>query len=349
MLAHDLFVTDLIPTTLDKILKGDLRPWLKSGLSENYYHLQLESLTKLEPDYPFRFDFKFPRPFNEKTNFYNRLIRNQVILEVPRLINLIREEEDEFLFRHRLRFTLHQCLEPRMVKVGQVLKDKGYFPFLLHYSPEIITVYTELVANAFATRMLGRAYAKIYLEVQEAFSDWIDDKLEPEDLYARFIKEPTEDAPIHRIFIPADGFNALNRQERKGKTKKTGDQVSTDSFTYLGYHSAPKKLEDAFNSLKNSGLIAGDTTKADFERIFSGKVVENPVRWTGYTSDLYYFITQVHSKQKLILPLGKEIWAVTCKCFVRKDGTRFKRGSFRQLHHPLTHKASIDMAVKHLM
>jgi hypothetical protein len=341
MLAPDLFMTDLIPATLDRILYKDLRPWEKPELTEEHYRKRLGLLGEETTDFPFRFNFKFPRPFSQKTRYYNRLIRNQVILEVPRIIALIEEKKDDGLFHSRLSFILVQCLEPRLIKVGKLIKNFGFTPDLLDYTSPDFHRFRELAANAYVIRELGRAYAKIYLEVQEAFSESIAAKHEPEDLYALFIDEPTEEAPILRLSQP----QAMNGKGKSGKEKSREDQVSTDSFRYLYYGRYEAKLEDAWDCLVKNGLIARETPRTDFLRVFSGKVVDTPVKWLGFTCDLYYFILLLHTRKKLVRNLKKKVWEVTCKCFVRDDGSSFDHNEFPNSHLPKVNKACIESVV----
>lgn len=345
----NLFCNDLIPATLDEILYGKLRPEKRSFECVVFYNRHLHCLKEETTDFRFQFDFNFPLPFNEKTEFYHCLICNQVKREVPRIIRLIKEDKNEFHARQRLNWLLKDYLEPNLIKVGQDIWDKGYTRKYLKPKPKRIRLHPELSSNAYSIRLAGRALAKIYLEVQDAFSEWISRKLSPESLYAKFIKEACKRAPIHRISIPSDGSNVLNGQEARVRDRKPAERVSTDSFTCPAYSRNPKKLEDAWNSLRNSGMIGPETSRAAFERVFSGKPVETPVRWTGFISDLYYFVYLAHTKNKVVSQLKKDIWVVTCKCFVDKDGKPFKRGAFRQLHASTANKECIEKAVEHFL
>ena len=324
------FCNDLIPTTLDEILYGKLRPEKRSFECVIFYDRRFHCLKEETTDFPFQFDFKFPLPFNEKTRFYHCLICNQVNREVPRIVGLIREEQDESHARQRLNWLLKEYLEPNLIKVGQDIRDKGYSRKYLKPKPKRIRLRPELSSNAYSIRLAGRALAKIYLEVQDAFSGWVFPRLSPEYLYAKFIQEASKQAPIQRLSLPA----ALNGKATKGRDRKPAERVSTDSFTCPAYSRNPKKLEDAWNSLRNSGMIAEDTRLVDFKRIFSGDPVEKPVRWKGCKEDLKYFVMQIHLENNLIRYLGKAIWKVSCKCFVKADGKPFDRHGFSTLRNP---------------
>ncbi|NLM92448.1 MAG: hypothetical protein GX168_05855 [Bacteroidales bacterium] len=255
------FCADLIPSTLDEILNGDLRPENRKHCCVKYYLGKLKNLNEETNDFRFQFDFNFPLPFNEKTEFYHCLICNQVNREVPRIVGLIKEEQDESHARQRLNWLLKEYLEPNLIKVGQDIRDKGYTRKYLKPKPKRIRLRPELSSNAYSIRLAGRALAKIYLEVQDAFPGWVFPRLSPEYLYAKFIQEASEQAPIHRLSHPA----ALNGKATKGADRKAAERVSTDSFTCPAYRRDPKKLEEAWDSLKNSGMIAQDTRLADFK------------------------------------------------------------------------------------
>jgi hypothetical protein len=332
---------------LDAILYGDQSPWEKRKLTEEDYEKQFDRLDEVKTDFPFQYTFFFPNYSSQKTRYYDLLIRNQINLEVPRIVDLIKRERNPLMKALWLDEALNQCLRSRLVEIGEMIRYHGCLVKYLDPASKESQDCPEMAANCFVIRLLGRAYAKIYLEVQKYFADSLGRKMSPEDLYSLYIKEKNDPAPIQLISPPAEPTPAVNGKERNGRSKHQETPASLNSFTFFDYY-LKDKLKDAWTSLVKSGLIAGETTKDDFERIFSGTVVETPVKWTGCTSDLYYFINLVHTKEKLIKDLNKNIWAVTCKCFVRDDGSPFDRHEFPKLHLPKIKKASIESAV-HLL
>ena len=335
----NLFAADLVPATLDQILYGKLRPWLNPDLTEQYYERLYEREKEQFTDFPFSFDFDFFPYHDGKTKYYDRVIRKQVNLEVPRFVQLIGKDQENLPLR--LDYALKHCLDSRLRRIGKLIKHYGYSPDYLDCDSPSFHQYPAQAANAYAIHMLGCAYAKIYLEVQEYFSKWVKEMVKPEVVYSYIIGIPTKQVPIHRLSRP----RPLNGREINGKDKSREDPFSTDSFRYIYFGRYEGKLEDAWDCLLKNGLIARETSRNDFLRVFSGKPVDTPVKWLGFTCDLYYFILLLHARKKLIRNLKKKVWEVTCKCFVRADGSPFDRHEFPNSQTPRMNKACIEAVV----
>ena len=51
-------------------------------------------------------------------------------------------------------------------------------------------------------QLLKLAYIQLYLEVQEAFKDWVDDEFIVEDFYTQLLNEPIpEKPPIRKLQV----------------------------------------------------------------------------------------------------------------------------------------------------
>lgn len=92
-----------------------------------------------------------------------------------------------------------------------------------------------------------------------------------------------------------------------------------------------KILCDCFNLARRYGFVEKKDEK-NFIDIFSGKKFSSPVRWLGYIVDLKYFIQGIDGVG--IEKLNKDIWNITCKCFIDKNGNSFKKEQFRFTHSP---------------
>ena len=119
------------------------------------------------------------------------------------------------------------------------------------------------------------------------------------------------------------------------------------SFTYKKLKFESANLTDLRDSLKRHKLIANDTTLSVFKKVFSGENIDKPIVWTGNISELYYFISQLHNKLKLVENLKQRQWEVTNNCFIKTDGNQFGRYNFKGQQVPSTSK-NIDSALKTL-
>ena len=345
MRGSKLHAMEITLPVLDEILNGDLSPWKNQKLTEKEYEERFDNLEEVKTDFQFKYGFYFPRYSNQKTRYYDRLIREQINLEVSRIVGLIERDKNPLIISWWLDEALNQCLRSRLVEVGEMIRYHGCLVEYLDPHSKESKDCPEMAANCFVIRELGRAYAKIYLEVQKYYADLLARKMSPEDLYSLYIKEKYDPASIPLISPPAEPAPAVNGHETREKNKKKEEPPSLHSFFYIDFYVRGDNLKNAWISLSKNGLIAAETHLADFKQIFSGKVVENPVKWTGFTSDLYYFVLLVHAKYKLIRNLKRNIWEVTCKCFVRDDGSPFDRHEFPKLQRPKVNRAFVESAV----
>lgn len=338
---------DLILKRLDRILSKDSGPLHKDELKDYHYKPLFENLKEKTTHFPLLFGYDIIDPFNYKTKYFDQVIRDEISQVLLRLVSQNNKNSQGEPCWDTLRPRLMKCLHTRVKEIRRLSTYYGYSPEILDYDSPVFHKFKEHAGNTYIVCLVKYGYMGIYLEAQEVFCGPTEKKLTPEELFWQMEEEPVRKAPIYRIPVPADGSAALNGKEKKKDPKPPAERVSTDSFTCPAYSRNPKKLEDAFNSLKNSGMIGPETSRAAFERVFSGKPVETPVRWTGFISGLYYFVYLLHTKYQLVSQLEKEVWTVTRKCFVDKYGRKYERGAFRQLHPSLMNKDIIEMAVDH--
>ncbi len=117
------------------------------------------------------------------------------------------------------------------------------------------------------------------------------------------------------------------------------------SFRFDRLETNPGALNDLCDSLKNYGFIDKRNSVRDFKKIFSGKEIENPIRWTGNASELYWFIYQIYTKYKFVEDLKQQQWKVACECFVQADGSRFNANKLRNMKRPRLTGALQEKAV----
>ncbi|MBX2913234.1 MAG: hypothetical protein KF717_13735 [Cyclobacteriaceae bacterium] len=330
---------------LDDILNQGLRPWLEKNSLDDKFAPKLRSLKDTSTDYPFRYEINFLRPFDNKTKYYSKLILNTVKSDVERLYNLISEDHTENLIRYWLDDTLYKRLKTRLKDIGKLIKEKDFQ--LVYIDPKKASIELDQAhkANTYIIQLLKLAYMQLYLEIQDAFSTWIDDKLVIEDFFTQLLLEPV---PNEKFLteIQTIEIEATEKPVRKQTPPPTVN--SFHSFTYKQINTAQEKITDLCSSLKFNNLISQDTTVPNFKRVFTNSEIKTPVVWTGTISELFYFIKLIHNDLKLVENLKQKQWEVTCQCFVDTEGNPFDRSKFRSQKKPKLTAAKIEKSVSNL-
>lgn len=327
---------------LYEILQLHLSPWLDESCSDEKYVAKLAGVREKEPVITLKYKLDFPRPFNNKTKYYYRLINNAVAELVSENIKQIAAESDENIILFLLDEVLDKNLKNRIRKVGELIKEMDYAPVFISNNFLPTPENSEHKTNAYITQFLKLAYMQIYLEIQDEFKHYRDDILIAEDFYYQLLNEPVPDhIPLSRIkAIEVEGMPV-----ETVKKVKPSPKISITSFTLLDFEKSQDKLADAFDRLKNKEFIHKETTLPTFKKIFSGREILTPVRWVGNASDLYYFIKLIYSVHKLVKDLKQKQWDVACKCFVDKDGNALDKDRIRLLKKPATTAEQLEFIV----
>ncbi len=146
--------------------------------------------------------------------------------------------------------------------------------------------------------------------IYEVLPDFESDKDNPDSLAYFIDKFLNEEKPAEKTIS-------------KVAPKPTSQLTSRESFTFIYYDDENMDLTNLCDSLKKHHFIADDTHANDFKRIFSGRPINNPVKWTGNKSELFTFIDLLYREHKLLKDLKQDQWKVANKCFKDKEGNDF--------------------------
>lgn len=328
--------------TLDKILDYELRPWLPQNSLDDVFATKNRKLKEYIPQQPLQFQIDFYRPFDYKTKYYSKLIQNTVKSDFDSFYNKIDEDRNDNLVRYYLNDILNKRLKTRLKDLAELIKQKDYS--LSYINPKNIPLQIDQAhkANTYIMQLLKVGYMQLYLEVQEAFKEWIDEIMIVEDFYIQFLTEPVPDKlPIKKLQV----IEVSPETNQKSKLQNSEKPIQFNSFTYKQYNTSPDKLGDLWDSLKLNNFISADTPLATFKKVFSGSKINTPITWTGNISELFYFVKRIHKDLQLIEDLKQKQWQVTCICFVDESGELFDRSKFRSLKRPNLTGDKIDSAV----
>ena len=328
---------------LDKVLYGELQPWLQDNVPDESYTPKISSIRLQENAVQLKYELSFPRPFNSKTKYYRRLIENAIEATVQNSISLMKEDEDEEILLCYTDEFLYKNLKTKLLDISEIIAAKDYYLAYLKNSYVPQPSERNHHTNTYIMQFLRLAYMQIYLEIQEEFIQHIEDIFIPEDFYTQLFREPIPgELPLRRIKFK----EVIPNNKKQVSNNKHSAQSDRPSFTYKKYNHAPQNLTNLHNNFIRNGWIDAETSLAAFKRIFSGKDVLMPVKWTGNKSELYYFVKTLHSKKELVEYVGQRIWEITCNCFVDKDGKEFDRKKFKDTKDPKLSVAKIDKSIK---
>ena len=95
------------------------------------------------------------------------------------------------------------------------------------------------------------------------------------------------------------------------------------AFTYKGFY-----LSYVLKCLKKAGAISEEVTQEQFNALFNGKEVKNPLIWYKEQGDLKDFIQTAINTGKLTYP-PQQHWNIAVKCFIKPDGSHFNVTSLK--------------------
>jgi hypothetical protein len=260
-------------------------------------------------------------------------------------LEALQEDDTPQLIKYRLNATLNKKLKTKIKDIGKIIKERGFDLSYINPRKTTFDKDPDHKTNTFIFQLLKISLIHIYLEIQEAFKEWIHDELVLEDFFSQLLFEPIP----HKFYIR----KIVNIEMETAKTPKqmavsTTKKVSLTSFTYIKLDKNPDNLNDLCDSLKKNGFINQKTTVTNFKKVFSGKEVTEPIVWTSNPSDFAYFIKLIHNKHKLVVDLKQKQWKVAVQCFVKEDGTPF-HNNIRKLQRPASTGDKLDRIVEHLL
>ncbi len=326
---------------LDNILYKGLRPWLEANNPDEKFASMISGVKQIEFTFQPKYEIQFERPFNNKTKYYTKLILNEKIRTTNLLLETLQEDETPQLIKYRLNATLNKKLKTNIKDIGTIIKEQQFELSYINPRKTTFDIDQEHKTNTFVFQLLKTSLIHIYLEIQEAFKDWIQDEFVIEDFYSQLLFEPIPDKFYIRKIINIEvGKVNTPKQKDTSTTKK----VSLASFTYIKLDTNPDNLNDLCDNLKKNGFIHHKTKVTNFKKVFSGKKITTPIIWTGYPSEFSYFIKLIHNRHKLVAYLKQKQWKVAVQCFVKEDGSHFDT-SIRKLQRPASTGSKIEKAV----
>lgn len=181
---------------LDDILYKELRPWLPENNPDEKYASMVSEVKAVEPSFPMRYQLEFPRAFNFKTKYYQKLVTREMNKYCNRVLTLIAEEDNDMVRKFWINDTLNKKLKSALKEVGKLIKEKQLDMTYIDPSKSTFDMDTAHKTDTYIIQLLKCALIKIYLEIQHAFKDYCPDEMVIEDFYMQLLFE----------HIPIDSF-----------------------------------------------------------------------------------------------------------------------------------------------
>ncbi len=316
---------------IHRLLHGDLRPAQNS--QERFFRDELQKPAGPNPE-EVGYSIAFPPALNHKTMWYHRHLTRTTNDYCHYLTHLIGSEEEESV-RYWLKTQLLDRTLPSLLKqTGDILADKGYTTKLLTTPPE--DADKEHQSSLYIYQLAKVCLAKCFLTAQELLADLVENQLTEADIYRILVGEWGE---------PLLCLSPVATESNK-EAGKPGEKIG---FTYIHLTDHADYLNDFCDSLKKAKMIDQTTALKDFKKLFMGKPVSVPVRWTGGVGELYFLIVLLHNDRKLVKELGvHELWDTACRCFVTKSGEPYNKANLRKGKRPNKTADTIETCVGQL-
>jgi hypothetical protein len=260
---------------LDKVLYGDLQPWLPSMGYENSFTSLLDKYSSPEIDFQPHFEIKFQSPFNAKTIYFNKLIRDQTLYSSHYLIELISSSQPKALKIYWLTSTIDK-LKTRFSDLANVIKTNDFS--ITYIDPRKTTFDQDQrhKSDVYIMQLLKLAYMQLYLEIQNTFSGDLTDHLTEADIYMRFLFETLPETQyIEKLKnIDIQPLEKANIEKAQPLVSKTPKKISPDEYGFKPIKSDLPNNRSSTVSYKE--LILNPDLFAEVEeRLYEYEVIDN--------------------------------------------------------------------------
>ena len=305
---------------IDKIIRFELCPLQDNNQGNDYYEPLFRQLGKVEAEFDASYFIKFEAPeFSSKVKFYRRLIDNTI----TKCLNDNLSDEnskDLVLFRRK---KLHDKVKSYLTDIKDIIVNNNLDLDII-FSVRDYSNALHLNECTYIFHYLILSLIRCYMEFQQHFITLIEpDKQLTVDVF--FVQMLQWRKPENIAIVPIQKIEIQPIQEI---SKQKAKSEAVLSFSYTKINTNPENITDFMNCLKKNQFISAETSITDFKHAFSGKQVENPIRWTTYFGGLLDLFRQLNDN-KLIKFDGNNMYKIVCACFVDADGHAFDEDKFK--------------------
>ncbi len=324
--------------TIDKIIRFELCPLQDNNQGNDYYDPLFRQLGVVEENFVASYKIKFEAPeFSSKVKFYRRLIDNTI---TKCLNEKLSDESDKNIVLYR-RKKLHDKVKSYLTGIKDIIVNNN-LDLNIIFTVRDYSEALHLNECTYIFHYLILSLIRCYMEFQQHFIKLIepDKQRSIADFFVQVLQWKVPD----NIGIEEIKKVEVQPEYKVIDIKPATKTEQTLSFTYSKLGTNPDNISYLMDSLRKNGFIASDTNAIDFKRVFSGKKVENPIRWTTHFGGLLDLFRQLN-KHKLIKYDGNNMYKIVCACFVNAEGKVFSEKMFKEGKTAKSISNSISKAV----
>lgn len=310
-------------SNLDEILYKGLRPWLQDNNPDEKFASMISGIKPNKSTYQLTYDIIFERPFNNKTKYYSKLISSEKTKVTNQLLDILNEDKAPQLIKYRLNDTLNKKLKTKLKDIGEIIKNQQ---FELSYIDPKTTIFNrdqDHKTNTFIFQLLKTSLIHIYLEIQEAFIDFISDELIIDDFYIQLLFEPV---PI-KTYLSETPLTIPIDSEKPKRIEVEAQNNLPDVFNPILDDVRPDKKGVAFYK----DMIRNKQRFASFEE----KLFQN-----DYISEKYAFTGKHGYKNQLAIIFHL---LIEKRYFNNYNDSDKKRNTNRNIVKFLNHRYDVDV------
>jgi len=182
---------------IHEIMFGKLRPWSEDNIKvDEYYKPLTRSLNSVQPAFNPHFELKFIREISSKTQYFKKLIDNDITQYCNTLFN-----ETENASSNRIAFRVNKAnreLHAVIIKISEIIKTQNLDLSQINSTYADFSTDKPFKESTYIIFYLLSALIRCCLEVQQHFLSAIheDDRMEVADFYTRLLQQQA----------PADSF-----------------------------------------------------------------------------------------------------------------------------------------------
>ncbi len=328
---------------INDILFRDYRPWKMEQYSEPKFKQLLNNIKTVHTKQPPRYQLEFEKPISFKRKFYLKLIDTDTVIFLNEIHTAVERSQSINHKKFQVYPALNKTLRDLLIATNHIIIERDLQED--KFKPNNGKIQKGNIADeAFIFHYLKHQLIRLYLEISESYPEYRKaENLEIDDLYVTFFSEVAPDPVVVLPVLQSE------IEEVSTPVEQQEDSTEIESFSYICYNKEPDNLTNLCDNLRLNGFIDKNTTVPQFKRVFSGKPVTNPVVWKGEKSELYYFISQIYTKHKILADMKQRQWKVACECFIKPDGSKFDPAKIRLLKRPARTADKLDKAIQHIL
>jgi len=193
----------------------DLRPWKKRDVSESKYKELMQSISKGAFSFQPLYEVAFEKPLTAKRKYYHALIENEATQYLNNFHSIFAGAEKVNEKKYWVHTTLTKVISQKLKETSKAIEDNQYYldQFLTCKKSKSVAAY--IFDETYIIQFLKYQLIRIYLEIQEAFQDYLkEDAVSEDELHSiYFLEQPPSksilvEAKKIKLPTPASQVNA---------------------------------------------------------------------------------------------------------------------------------------------